>query len=402
MRLKLGSYVGLASLMIVGGALVFAEDAKPKAKSTEPAAKSKADRFAVPEEASPQKLINFINDLMEMEPVLLTEDAIKEHYGKVSTAILVASEKVLAAKDIDDNLAAQALDARFAALSLKSRLGDEGARKQRLELAEKYLKDARKPLAKMAQQQHLYVNMDRFDELKPNEQEKLLDDAVTLIKSFRKLDNQSIKLILTIGRVFETSSVDGLSARAYEQFAGALMHSPDPRGADLGEKIELMAKRMRLVGKPFELEGMLTTKKPIDWASYRGKVVLVDFWATWCGPCIAELPNLKILYRQFSPKGFDIVGVSKDSDRKELEEFLSENEIAWSNLFEDEAEDHPLAEKYGIMSIPYTILVGKDGKVIKMNPTSAQLKEKLTELLGPPAELEKKVDGASKEKADSK
>ena len=114
------------------------------------------------------------------------------------------------------------------------------------------------------------------------------------------------------------------------------------------------------------------------------------------------MPNLKILYRQFSPKGFDIVGVSKDSDRKELEEFLSENEIAWSNLFEDEAEDHPLAEKYGIMSIPYTILVGKDGKVIKMNPTSAQLKEKLTELLGPPAELEKKVDGASKEKADSK
>ncbi len=407
MSLNLRSYVGLASLVIVCSTLVFAEDAQPeKAKSTE-TVKAKADPFAVPKDASPEKLVKFINDLMEMEPILLTEDAIKAHYEKVANAILQASEKVLSAEDLEINVAAQALDARFTALSLKSRLGDKNAGQQRLDLAKKYIADERKPLARMAQEQQLFGNMERFDDLKAAEQEKLLDDAVTFIKSIRKFDNRSIKLILTIGRVFEGSNVEGLSAKAYDQFSAALVHSPDGRGESLGENLAVMAKRMRLVGQPFEVEGKLTTKEPIDWASYRGKVVLVDFWATWCGPCVAELPNLKHIYQGFSSKGFDIVGISKDTDKKALDEFLTENEIAWANLFEDGAEDHPLAEKYGIMSIPYTVLVGKDGKVIKMNPTSAQLKEKLTELLGPPVTVEKKgteneSDEKSKEKSESK
>ena len=425
MNCKTGWGVGLAGLLVFCCTAVFAEDAKPeKPKTPAPAAKGKGeakpkasekpestepaktkpakDPFALPKDATPEKLLKFVNDLMEMEPILLTEEAIKAHYEKVAAAILLATEKVLDTKEIEVNLAAQALDARFVALSLKSRLGDEKAGQQRLELAEKYSTDSRKALARMAQEQRLFANLEKFDKLKAKEQEQLLEDAVAFIKSVRQLNDRSVKLILTIGRVFETSNVDGLAARAYDEFAAALMHSPDSTGEDLAKKIERMAKRMRLVGQAFELEGQLTTKEPIDWTSYRGKVVLIDFWATWCGPCIAELPNLKSIYQGFSSKGFDIVGVSKDSNKAALDRFLEKNKIAWSNLFnfEEGAEDHPMAEKYGILTIPYTVLVGKDGKVIKMNPTSAELKEKLTELLGAPDEPEKKDTEPEKKDTD--
>ena len=425
MNFKFGWGVGLAGLLALCCTVVSAEDAKPEKPKTPTAAakekgeakskstdkpdakaaansnrKTPADPFALPKGATPEKLIKFVNDLMEMEPILLSEEAIKAHYEQVAAAILLATAQVLDSEEIADSLAAQALDARFVALSLKSRLGDKNASQQRLNLAEKYSTDSRKVLAKMAQEQRLFVNLEKFDGLPPGEQEKMLDDAVAFIKSLPQLNDRSVKLILTIGRVIEGTSVEGLSARAYEQFSEAFVHSQDPAAANLATQFERMAKRMRLVGHPLEIEGQLTTKEPIDWASYRGKVVLIDFWATWCGPCVAELPNLKSIYQGFSSKGFDIVGISKDSNKDALDRFLAKNQIAWSNLFnfDEGAEDHSLAEKYGILSIPYTILVGKDGKVIKMNPTSAELKEMLTELLGPPAEAEKK----SAEKADEK
>ncbi len=107
--------------------------------------------------------------------------------------------------------------------------------------------------------------------------------------------------------------------------------------------------------------------KPLSLSSYKGKVVLVDFWATWCGPCVAELPNVIATYQKYHDKGFDIIGVSLDTDQATLERFLKENNISWQQFYDGKKWDNKLAVKYGVNATPTDYLLDGDGKIIGMN-----------------------------------
>ena len=112
-----------------------------------------------------------------------------------------------------------------------------------------------------------------------------------------------------------------------------------------------------------------------------GKVVLVDFWATWCPPCVAEMPNVIAAYNQYHDQGFEIIGISLDQDKDALLAFTKENKMPWPQYFDGKGWSNEIAGQYGIRGIPATFLIGKDGKIAATDLRGPALKSKLDELL---------------------
>lgn len=113
--------------------------------------------------------------------------------------------------------------------------------------------------------------------------------------------------------------------------------------------------------------------EPISLADYRGKVVLLDFWATWCIPCIAEMPNVKAVYEKYHTKGFEVIGISFDRDKTVLHKFIKENQLPWRQIFAGEKQSSSVAQKYRIKGIPKQFLIDREGKVISVNARGSRL-----------------------------
>ena len=116
---------------------------------------------------------------------------------------------------------------------------------------------------------------------------------------------------------------------------------------------------------------------PISLKDYHGKVVLLDFWATTCGPCIGEMPNVKKVYDAYKDVGFDVIGVNLDTDEADLHEFLKVCDLPWRQIFG--GQDSPLKKLYRVRGIPSPWLMDKEGKVISYQARGAALKKLVAE-----------------------
>ena len=147
---------------------------------------------------------------------------------------------------------------------------------------------------------------------------------------------------------------------------------------------------LALIGKPVpDFSATDLDSKPISLQQYRGKVVLLDFWAVWNGFCIGDILNLKRIYDTYKDRGFDIIGVSLDTDETKLRNYLKENDIPWRQIFSGLERQDPLVKQYDVKSIPARWLIGKDGKLI-----AHEARHKLISREGREPDLERLVAAA--------
>jgi peroxiredoxin len=152
-------------------------------------------------------------------------------------------------------------------------------------------------------------------------------------------------------------------------------------------QIESQAKateaEKKQIGAPLpDFEAKDLDGKPLSIASRKGKVVLLDFWATWCGPCVAELPNVLKTYEKYHDKGFEIIGISLDSDKEKLTSFIKAKNMTWPQYFDGKGWENKISTQYGIRSIPSTYLIDKEGKVLAIGLRGEALEAAVGKALG--------------------
>lgn len=120
--------------------------------------------------------------------------------------------------------------------------------------------------------------------------------------------------------------------------------------------------------------------KDLRLSDLRGKVILVDFWASWCGPCRRDNPHVVGLYNRYKDKGFDILGVSLDRDRQRWLDAIEQDGLVWHHVSDLKQWSNAVAQLYGVNSIPHTVLVDKEGRILARNLRGEALERKLAEL----------------------
>lgn len=161
---------------------------------------------------------------------------------------------------------------------------------------------------------------------------------------------------------------------------------PEYKSMKIFERLisSLERKNATAVGQSFtDVKSLTPEGKEIALSDYvgKGKYVLIDFWASWCGPCIQEMPNVKKAYDEFKDKGFEIVAISLDGDAEAWKKSIQELGITWPQMSDLKAWDSEAAKLYGVSGIPHTILVDKEGKIIEKDLRGDKISEKLAELL---------------------
>ncbi|MCA9052607.1 MAG: TlpA family protein disulfide reductase [Planctomycetaceae bacterium] len=240
----------------------------------------------------------------------------------------------------------------------------------------------------LADRQDIQGRLASLETMPPAEVQELIDLIGAKLQE-KPIRQDVLNLAQSATDMLQALDKTEASLKAYTVFIAAIKSHQDERLDGLVESLEGAARFAGLQGNAIEVSGTTLDGQDFNIKQLAGKVVLVDFWATWCGPCIGELPNVKENYERYHDKGFEVVGISLDDNPEKLKQFLEAEQIPWVTLFPaDENQrgwENPIARHYGISGIPTVILVNQEGKVVNLNARGPALGEELAKLLGPPA-----------------
>jgi thiol-disulfide isomerase/thioredoxin len=335
-------------------------------------------------QGTPEQLMKFVNGLRNPTQQPKSREEMLAYMKSVAAVSVQAADAILGQVKPGDKFHAEATRLKLESLMMLGQMGDEKAEADMVAYAGTLVDSPEPAVAREARR--LLVVADARSTFETGK----LDAAPGLVKRTAELlaadpdDTQTAMLAMQLATAFEhAEGGEEHAAAAYATFGPLFAKSGNAQVRELAESFAGTLRRLALPGKPMEITGTLLGGGAFDQKALAGKVVLVDFWATWCGPCVAEMPNILAQYEKYHAKGFEVVGVSLDEDRAALEAFVAEKKLPWPILFEQSGGEgwrHPMATKYGISGIPQLILIGRDGNVITLNARGEALAKRLAEL----------------------
>jgi thiol-disulfide isomerase/thioredoxin len=208
-------------------------------------------------------------------------------------------------------------------------------------------------------------------------QKKWMTDLKAFLDANAKSD-EAPEALMQLASASEFNAEED-EARKYYELLVARFEASDP-----GKKAAGALKRLDLIGKTLDLRGPGLNSQEVDASRYRGKTLLVTFWASWADPVRRDLPELLKVYQKYHGKDFEIIGVNLDNDRAELDAFLKDNALPWPQIFEPGGiEKNRFATDYGIIALPTMLLVDPQGKVVNRGiRTAAELERQLEKAQG--------------------
>lgn len=327
--------------------------------------------FQIPDVPA-EGILEFVKALEKKQPSPKQREAAMEYHRKFQDALEEASDKILAQKDVSDEILAEAVRMKMipviqdAFSQLSAPGADPTAGRLAIDTYERLHRDPRKAVANAAQNYLIAARAVNLPFMADVERDRLVDEAIVRVRT-EKGTIQSASDINLLVMLMPNEAQRPIVDSMIERTISVLEELGDEQSKSIAETFRVKLNRLRLPGGTIELSGKMLDGSDFDWESYRGKVVLIDFWATWCGPCVAELPHVVETYKQYHARGFEIVGISLDHERTKLEAFLERSPLPWPTMFSDPEEKtgaQAIAAKYDISQIPTCILVNRDGKVI--------------------------------------
>lgn len=165
----------------------------------------------------------------------------------------------------------------------------------------------------------------------------------------------------------ELGDLEGARA-AWRGFKAATATTPQAKAfAGMADEETGNLDLVRREARPFPAGTVDLAGRPVSLADYRGRVLLIEFWATWCGPCTAELPTMLSAYERYHDRGFDVLGVTIDAggEAGRVRQFVAEKQVPW-RITHSTALRNPVAELWGVRGVPQTILVDREGRVVRI------------------------------------